>query len=526
MINPNAVTPPCGNGVDDDKDGTADDGCPGSSAAVGDPELSRGPAIGLFLDLRANLDALIDTPTPNPLNALQNTVNEYNTAFAEFESVRGTSCNFGTGIDDDVAAALDVVADIINCPAALLTLGWNLAPATLSGFLDFVATSLEALATIIYKAYISAWIEDIDRGLANWNELSLAITRALFDPQAYRNTQNDLCSTKGAEGTAARVACEEAIGTIDVLFHEADPFINEYLLSMAGLPDIVGDVRGILQDIAATFDEVMDVAFGGLLNPISSAITDVKNAIRQLVLDAIEEATGVDIELLKSFLMSPTYWLNVTDVTLTLPKLGSVTFKLFEENTHERIDAYLGLGGDHHTGDYIPLDVESTRLNDDAVFTETGFAAFKNGVTTAKLLLLNGPTLNQALGNNLVGQGMLKSAASVATYPTSGANVMFTALDGGLPWLRSIDSDHSWRANAQPIFPDRPEAENAGNGQFPIWESCLLRPAFRGLFTDWENGTANFPDLGDPMSADGSVSNAPSFSVAIGGTKYSSGGTT
>ena len=524
MINPNAVTPPCGNGVDDDKDGTADDGCPGGVAKVGDSALQRGAAIGMFLDLRASLRSMIEYADTKPAQRTADHGQQLQLRFAQFESVKGTSCNFGTGISDDVESALDAIADIVNCPAALLELGWNLASATLSGFLDFVATSLEALATLVYKAYISAWIDDIDRGLAHWNELSLAVTRALFDPQAYRNTQNDSCF--GPEGSTARVTCEEGIGTLDVLFHEADPFVNEYLLSMAGLPDIVGDIRGILQELAAQFDFILDQAFGALLNPIRSAIGDVKAAIRGLILDAIEEATGVDIELLKSFLTHPTYWLNVTDVTLTLPKLGSVSFKLFEEDTHEKLDAYLALGANHHTGEYVPGLVESTRLTDDAVFSETGFAAFKNSVTTAKLLLLNGSTLNQALGNSLVSQGILKSAASVKTYPTTGANLMFTALDGGLPWLRSIDSDHSWRSNAQPVFPNRPAAENAGNGQFPVWESCLLRPAFRKLYTDWENSGANFPDLGDPMSADASAPNAPTFSIAIGGTKYSSGGTT
>ena len=43
-----------------------------------------------------------------------------------------------------------------------------------------------------------------------------------------------------------------------------------------------------------------------------------------------------------------------------------------------------------------------------------------------------------------------------------------------------------------------------GTGNMPLWESDVLRPAFRQLFTDWENGivvnwddAANFPDLYD-----------------------------
>ena len=50
--------------------------------------------------------------------------------------------------------------------------------------------------------------------------------------------------------------------------------------------------------------------------------------------------------------------------------------------------------------------------------------------------------------------------------------------------------------------PDTGELLTGGSGRYPIWESCVLRPAFRALFTDWENGAANFPDLGDAVSPD------------------------
>ena len=41
-----------------------------------------------------------------------------------------------------------------------------------------------------------------------------------------------------------------------------------------------------------------------------------------------------------------------------------------------------------------------------------------------------------------------------------------------------------------------------GTGHDPLWESALLRPAFKELFTDWQNGALNFPDLGDPTVSD------------------------
>src|ERR1700741_4891529 len=41
-----------------------------------------------------------------------------------------------------------------------------------------------------------------------------------------------------------------------------------------------------------------------------------------------------------------------------------------------------------------------------------------------------------------------------------------------------------------------------GAGNNPLWESALLRDGFRDLFTDWRNGTEQFPDLGDATSPD------------------------
>src|SRR5262245_27707709 len=41
-----------------------------------------------------------------------------------------------------------------------------------------------------------------------------------------------------------------------------------------------------------------------------------------------------------------------------------------------------------------------------------------------------------------------------------------------------------------------------GGGNNPLWESATLRPVFRELFTDWLNGTEQFPDLGDTTTTD------------------------
>ena len=225
---------------------------------------------------------------------------------------------------------------------------------------------------------------------------------------------------------------------------------------------------------------------------------------------------------------------------MTLPVVGTVQLDLFEPWVHSTLDSYMHLPADHHDG-------AGTALADDAEFTH--LAPFDNTVTTAKLLLLDGPELDRALGDILVAKGVIKSRDAVTTYG-AGANVMFTPLHGNEPWLQLIDGDHSWRANGLPFFcerndqascalghqpdgspgatlrRDRESQKRAGNGEFPIWESCLLRPAFRELYTDWENGALQFPDLGDAPSSDPSDPNAPATTVTAAGKTYVSGSTT
>jgi hypothetical protein len=226
---------------------------------------------------------------------------------------------------------------------------------------------------------------------------------------------------------------------------------------------------------------------------------------------------------------------------MTLPVVGTVQLDLFEPWVHPKLDAYMHLASDHHTGGV------GTRLDDDAEFSQ--LAPFDNTVTMAKLLLLDGPELDHALGDILVDQGVIKSRDAVTTYP-GGADVMFYPLHGNEPWLQLIDGDHSWRANGLPFFcerddqsscalghqpdgspgatlrRDRESQKRAGNGEFPIWESCLLRPAFRVLFTDWENGAQQFPELGDATSSDPSDPNPPATTVTASGKVFVSGQTT
>ena len=66
---------------------------------------------------------------------------------------------------------------------------------------------------------------------------------------------------------------------------------------------------------------------------------------------------------------------------LTSVNLGAFgTIGLFAPNAHAKLDSYLHLDADHHDG-------PGGGLGDDVQFDPTQFAAYRNTVTTAKLLL-------------------------------------------------------------------------------------------------------------------------------------------
>jgi hypothetical protein len=401
--------------------------------------------------------------------------------------------------------------------------------ATIGCLISLLDVADDLIINNIGSAYIGAWVDDIQSGLESWGNLGLASTRALFDPQTRRDVQNEECHTFGAETSLPRINCENGIGALDTLFEVMTPFMNNHLLSMLGAPDLVGDINELLGIIGDALDEIL----GPALNPLRLIGAELKQAAENLIKDLIEEAYGVDVDQLSEFLTNPTHWLNITDVTLTLPVVGSTTVHLFDPWVHPRLDLYMHLPTEHHEGGGI-----STELSDATEFSPTDFAAIRDTITMAKLLLLSPGELNHALGDSLADQGIIKSAGSIQTYG-SGANVMYTPLSGTEPWLQLIDGDHSWRQDGLPVFcdhdkpatcalgigPDRPSGaldrgtgesqKNAGNGKFPMWESCLLRPAFRATFVDWENNAQQFPDLGDGTSPDPSDPNAPDPDLAL-----------
>lgn len=501
--NPDRTTLPDGDVSDDSTPGIAFD-APGRFVyqtlvrpdAPGAPSTARGPIIDFFLDLRSSL---VDFVSENP-QPIQAALDAFDNTKAQLDNA-AEDCSFS-----DV---LDVAHDLIFCPIALVGLAGAALVDSAEAFAAFVTSSLELAVKAVLNAYVNAWIADIDDGLAHWSEFGLATTRALFDPQAKRNTQNDECGPVGSENQQVRINCENGVGILDVVFHETDPFINDHLLSMLGAPDFVGGLREFLADVSDVIDDIV----GPALNPVREVLADIKEFAKDKIKEAINDRFGLDIDAIADFIASPSSKMDITSVPLG--PLGEI--QLFQAGDHAKLDGYLHLPANHHEG-------SGGGISDDVSFDPTQFAAFKNTVTTAKLLLLDGAQMDDVLSDltghpyQLYGNDPL---GNIMTTVLPGAPVSAGTNPG--EWLRLIDGDHAWRADGAPVF----NRISGGNGNMPLWESCVLRTdGFRALFTDWENGAANFPDLGDSVSNDPNDPAAPVSTLTIGNPQYVSAGTT
>jgi hypothetical protein len=502
LVNPRVDLPvgTCGDGVDDDGDGTADDGCPRGPYTVGKtPEPQRGALIDFFLDSQADL--------------------EIQAARLEFDA---TSCPKS---DPRCERTQALVVPTIRGDKRL-----RVARARCTG--HDPCTTRNADGDHSFSAdFLHAWVDDIESGLKDWSRLGLAITRALFDPQAHRDAQNDACDGYGEEPPKrlSRGECEQRVGAVDTLVYKTRSFVDDHLLSMLGVPDWVVYVKKISGAAFDALADVVDKIVGPALNPLRELEATIKSAITGFVKTKIVESTGIDPDRVADFLHHPGQWMcSDTVASFRLPGIKNpITLKgYFGPGEHARLDKLIGLPANHHASTTSCSPLRAERAYD---YKPEAFAAIKDSITQAKLLLLDGRELNRAFSDVLYDDHIVKSPDLAQIYPLSGRpNIMFTPLAGTAPWLTLIDGDHAWRQDGLPRFCDnlactlspaeaaglatyatpapRPAGgrSTGGNGEYPPWESCVLRPAFRALFTDWENPAnplgANFPDLGDPPS--------------------------
>ncbi len=534
LVDPNNPLPigTCGDGINDDADddNVADDGCPGGPYTVGEPEANRGPLIDFFLDMQARLE-------------IEKAKFEADAAYPDCWVTIDEDCYEGTQ-----PITVQTVRGTIN---TTIPIQWCDFPNATTGIcvrnpVDIVD---DAIVNDIGSAYLGAWIDDIEVGLQHWPELGQQLSDALFDAGTYRDAQNFWCRnhTKSEDGLITytdRVSCEDSVGLPIVLLYtlggldgqDGTGFIPTYLLSMLGAPDFVGDAIDLGEDVFLWLQDVLSF----ILPDIDILDEPIKKA-KDLLMELVSKAVGFDVEEYFTFIKSPTHWMNTSSVTIDLPFADAVTVDLFQPGDREYLDDVMGLV-DPTEPEQIEMPdhtfVESSRLKDNAEWTLEDFEVAHNAVTMSKLLLLDADQLNQVVADH--SESMLLPGVSTALYTDPAgrpANVMIDGLDSK-PWLRSIDSDHSWRQDRLPAFftpgfghHGSGEGQYAGTGQFPMWESCIARPAFRDLFHDWENGDwqvagNNFPDLGDTPTAPADIAGSLTAEFTVTGHSAVVNGTT
>jgi hypothetical protein len=538
LVDPNATLPVgvCGDGLDDDGDGTADDGCPGGPYTVGeDPEPQRGPAIDYFLDKQADLQ--IEKAKMDADAGFTDCLDIDPDCYTVGESNGdGTITGYPLSVAvSTVRGDITVNVDVQRCIGAQI--GCVVSPLDLAD---------DLIINDIGSAYLGAWIDDIATGLQEWPRIGLELTKLLFDSTTYRKAQDHACrngivdddehlGNGGDLDSGYRASCENGVGFGEILAYtmidppNGDSYLTDHLLSMLGAPDFVGAGFEIAGDVLTFLLDIIQTII-----PNFDFLADFADWLKEGFMDLVSAALGFDVETLFSFLKHPTYWLDQQTMSIDLPFGLSASVDLFPADAREMLDELMGLGPSPLVVDNdveLPNGqvVSATRLADWAEWTYEDFDVAANAVQLSKMVLLDGETLNDVIAGQLAADPSFEAGIDVQTYtdPLGGppANVMIDALTGDDPWLVSIDSDHAWRQDGEPVnVPRDPGVSHGGNGQFPLWESCIARPAFRSLFRDWEpdtagpNGTdANFGDLGDATSYDATAQPA-TVGIGFGGS--------
>jgi Ca2+-binding RTX toxin-like protein len=389
-------------------------------------------------------------------------------------------------------------------------------------------TITQAQKDKLLHAYLYNWVDEIDEGVRHWAEVGLAFSKAMFDPQSRRDLQNKVGEDKGVDSgdeTTLRSKAEDGVGVLDVLIEElddpngdgkiSDGFINRHLLSMIGLPPELGLLRSALSELGDAVGEVLEPitdAIDGLVNPIKEGVDDLKDYAKNWIKGQIEKRWGFSFETFD--------YLKNLAAKMDLKQIGagSVIVPIFKPGDHEKLDAFLGLSGVHHSAPPAGYDqfpgVEfypgaHGPLLDDAEFSKTDFAAYANAVTLTKLLLLMEDSAETGQSNGTADDQLsaLYSDLSGAPYEVShlnlhgahGGNVMTMTLpgvNGSTPWMASIDADEVWRIDNRTVLNTLFRVSIDNNAASPAsYEKAVANGSYRVYATWTGNVTQDFDDL-------------------------------
>ncbi len=225
-------------------------------------------------------------------------------------------------------------------------------------------------------------------------------------------------------------------------------YFNMHLVTMIGAPKFVGKLAEWFTTISRWVSDVAE--------PIIRPIKEVERSLKNFIVKA---ATGFTYDEWLDYLTRPASYINN-------PHFG------FAADTSIRLDRLMGI------------------TRSDEIFEPSRFAAMKDTITIAKLILLNGAGLTSLLESEHTNPYFL---SDVSGYPQNIMVQVSPAAVGMTGWIKSLDGDHQWTARSSA------NGRSYGTGSMYLWRSCNARPVFRTLFKDWEHGSENFPDSEDAL---------------------------
>ncbi len=251
--------------------------------------------------------------------------------------------------------------------------------------------------SVVKRAYIEAWIDDIDDGLKAWPLLSERIAGLLV-----YNLNESMSTSDIKEGVA----------------DQCNNYLNQHLLSMAGLPDFVGMSRAQVQ---AFVDPIVE--------PFSEQIDALKSNLANAI---IKGATGYTLDELADKINRPEVYFNPVLGPGSPRDAGAATI------TKAAVDADLQIlkGGQWNLESFPPAynTVLMTKL---ALLPKLEMDRLIKDLRLANLAV---PLEILNRGGNLVKPG-----------PLSRVSKVFTQDNAMLGFNLKLDGSNQWRLNGSPL---------------------------------------------------------------------------
>lgn len=265
----------------------------------------------------------------------------------------------------------------------------------------------------VKRAYIDAWIDDIDEGLRAWPATSEKVAGLLV-----YNLVDTMSTSEVKE--QLRIHC--------------DAYVNQHLLSMSGAPDFVGLTRAQTQAFTDS-----------LLGPISEEIGKLKDDLVDAILLAVTKKTldqHVDYIKRPEFHFNPILGPNgVTDETAT--SAASITKAFFDQN-----ELQLETNGEWRLETFPPA-YNTVLLTKVALLQKSEvnrlIADLRSPISRTNLV-----RTSPQIGVNLPTATVPSRTILTPSVPTALATVTMSEDNAMLGFIRKLDGTNQWHTNGAP----------------------------------------------------------------------------